>query len=93
MRIVIVLLEYKVEGDTAMQRLSFRKKKNEHMLIGIMVFVVAEGAGCDVMTDEDGALHAEASVTAAQVIAVAGASVCRHGTCQLISRILGNIHF
>ena len=35
------------------------------MLIGMVIFVVGEGAGCDVMTDEDSALHAEASVTAA----------------------------
>ena len=36
MRIVIVLLEYnyKVEGDTAMQRLSFRKEKKKQTHAG-----------------------------------------------------------
>ena len=62
------------------------------MLVRMMIFVVGEGAGCDVMTDEDSAPHAEASVTTAQVTAVARASVCRHVTRQLISRILGKIH-
>ena len=94
MRIVTVLLEYKVEGDNSNAKVVISKEEeNDHMLIGMMIFVVGEGVGGDVMTDEDSALHAEATVTAAQVTAVAGASVCRHGTCQLISRILGNIHF